>query len=867
MQRPRNKKGDSPPSASKALLPGLGECLAKTQQTSRGVEPGHTVLDHCEIVGRIARELLGRIPNDLRRALFPDGVELVAAAHDVGKISPTFQLKIRRAIAGADHTPAEYRQVAHVRESDWGGHPGVSQLTLEAIGTGRFIPRIAGLHHGYSPRVEGKLATDSVFGGPLWQEIRETLIAKLKQQLDCDWPQIRDENQARVVAGLTTVADWIGSGSLLEAPLSNWSDRIAPAVDKAGFVIPQTIEGLSFESIFGFPPRESQTRFYEHACRPGVFVLEAPMGVGKTEAALYAAYLALASNQATGLYFALPTQITSERIHERVTAFLDRILALDSNHRLPRLLHGDAWLKAVEIGEEGQPGQSWFDARKRGILAPFAVGTIDQALMAVMNVRHGFVRAFGLAGKVVILDEVHSYDAYTGLLLDELVATLRQLRCTVIILSATLSAERRQALLQQAVHQRHYPLVTARPDDVETLLELPLCGLDDRSVRLQFEAADTPAIEEALHRAAAGQQVLWIENTVTEAQGQHALLAARAVEVGIECGLLHSRFTRADRQRNEGYWVALYGKARGKGRASHGRILVGTQVLEQSLDIDADFLVTRFAPSDMLLQRLGRLWRHADTPRPCQARREAWLLAPRLAEAREDPSAVFGRTACVYAPYVLYRSLEVWSTREQVSLPGDIRDLIEATYRERPETGGMARALHELEHGSRHRMGRQQLRQLARRGLAYIGPTQSDEKAPTRYSDRDSVDVLLLRAVRPHHKRRGMQVTLVDGETLFLPHDPRRDGHRAWRQRAAALQRQLVRVPPGQAPDSVDRRCLHWLGSYHYLGSREQDNAHLRVALVAPDGELRALSGAPANADWRLSYDDRRGYVAEKSIP
>ncbi len=185
------------------------------------------------------------------------------------------------------------------------------------------------------------------------------------------------------------------------------------------------------------------------------------MGMGKTEAALYAAYQMLVQEKATGIYFALPTQLTSNKIYDRFNSFLHQIVSTETpQHAL--LLHSGAWLMDTEMGEEGSPGGAWFNHRKRGLLAPFAVGTIDQALMAVMNVKHGFVRAYGLAGKVVILDEVHTYDLYTGTILNALVEFLRQIDCTVIILSATLSQTRRDALLQQSTTSEAYPLITAR---------------------------------------------------------------------------------------------------------------------------------------------------------------------------------------------------------------------------------------------------------------------------------------------------------------------------------------------------------------------------------------------------------------------
>ncbi len=276
------------------------------------------------------------------------------------------------------------------------------------------------------------------------------LLDALKKDLNVDWPIVPSALHAEVLAGLTTVADWIGSGPLFDdADKSCYTEQeslkkhISKAVDQAGFVIPKIRKGLTFKSVFdfipGFIPRNVQTRFVESINTYGTYVLEAPMGIGKTEAALYAAYKALEDGRATGIYFALPTQLTSDKVYERMNQFLSKILEEGDINRRSLLLHGSTWLRDTELGEDGAPGHSWFNSSKRGLLAPFAVGTIDQALMAVMNVKHGFVRTFGLAGKVVILDEVHSYDSYTGTILKELVSVLRKLHCTVIILSATLT--------------------------------------------------------------------------------------------------------------------------------------------------------------------------------------------------------------------------------------------------------------------------------------------------------------------------------------------------------------------------------------------------------------------------------------------
>jgi CRISPR-associated endonuclease/helicase Cas3 len=441
--------------------PAMDECLAKTYGQKL---PGRKVLNHCQIVGEVARSLLKRIPAWLVDEWLPPGSELIAASHDIGKVSPTFQEKIYRGTAGYIRNSKSGLELANPdMEKQWGGHAGVSQATAQALKIGKYIPEILGQHHGYSPNVTN-LATDAPFGGEAWQKRREELVDALKSALLCDYPQVTGDLQARLLAGLTTLSDWIGSGSLFDDPTEPWETNIEQALDLAGFVKPKIKDGLSFADIFNdFQPRNAQQILIESVTQPGVYVLEAPMGIGKTEAALYAAYRLLISGQAAGIYFALPTQLTSDKIHARVDAFFDKILADDSPHRQPLLLHGNAWLKQTELGVEGQPGGSWFQSGKRGILAPFAVGTIDQALMAVMNVKHGFVRTFGLAGKVVILDEVHSYDSYTGTILDELVKALRQLHCTVIILSATLTQNRQDVLLGIATSKNDYPLIAASP--------------------------------------------------------------------------------------------------------------------------------------------------------------------------------------------------------------------------------------------------------------------------------------------------------------------------------------------------------------------------------------------------------------------
>lgn len=837
----------------------LNQCLAKSRKTTgNSVLPGRLVLSHCQIVGFVARAMIKRMPNWLREAMFPEGAELIAAAHDIGKVSPTFQNKIYSALTQKNESVLSLLKTFNPEiEKQWGGHAGVSQATVEAYGVGRYVPEILGQHHGFSPNVAMYQATCESFGGQVWQEQRTALLAQLKQALRCDFPVVNNALQAKLLAGLTTVSDWIGSGPLFDDPDDNRPEKIEQALDAAGYLQPQLKLDLSFFEVFGFTPKDTQIKLIAAANQPGVFVLEAPMGLGKTEAALYAAYQLLEKKLATGIYFALPTQLTSDKIHERVNAFLEQILDDQSPHKQALLVHGNAWLKQFEMGEEGNPDGAWFSQGKRGILAPFAVGTIDQALMAVMNVKHGFVRIFGLAGKVVILDEVHSYDSFTGTILDVLVTALRQMHCTVIILSATLTQERRAKLLGITPIVSRYPLITAQPN-VGEFTEITVEVIADVEVAIAHQM-DVNAIEEVLSRAESGQQVLWIENTVNEAQGIYKILSARACGMGVACGLLHSRFTKTDRAANEETWVTCFGKNGGVRRGQQGRILVGTQVLEQSLDIDADFLVTRIAPTDMLLQRLGRLWRHTGTMRPADARREAWILSPDLAAAIATPDVALGATASVYASYILCRSLAVWQGVTQVKLPGQIRELIEATYAKQDESEQMAKHLQQVE------KERSKLERLALLGLSTGGTTQPEEKAQTRYSEQESIEVLLLRAYQPDIQQHGTWLTLLNRERLWLPQNGRSLPRNYWRVLSATLMQNTLKVTDYLAPKAINKSRLIGLADYFYLGRPEYDESvMLRVALVQEDESLVALDGAQANDKYQLSYNARTGYLANK---
>lgn len=198
------------------------KCPAKTYTTNDGiVSEGHNVYEHCKIVGEVAKELLSRLPSDFVQSLFPKEAPLIAAAHDVGKVSPCFVDKIRKACAKEPISSFDPNLDAKL-----GGHSAVSQVTIKELSPCPITPDIVGQHHGFSPAVGTKKASDEIFGGLDWQKERKLLTEELKRHFGMEWPLVSDLATARVLAGLTTVSDWIGSGEYFYDPNVDWAKSI-----------------------------------------------------------------------------------------------------------------------------------------------------------------------------------------------------------------------------------------------------------------------------------------------------------------------------------------------------------------------------------------------------------------------------------------------------------------------------------------------------------------------------------------------------------------------------------------------------------------------------------------------------------------
>jgi CRISPR-associated endonuclease/helicase Cas3 len=803
-----------------------------------------TVAEHSQNVAEVAKVLLDLIPPSVRELMGGSPVP-VAAVHDVGKVSPGFQKRILGqhlaflcpALQFLDQQGFE---TAHARtgEAALNAHLGAGNETAG-------LAAVVGAHHGVRNGAWAATDTGTTLGGEGWATERRGLLEHILQEFGPLAQAPPPDLDA--LTGLVCVADWIGSDEMFFPP-----DGLPPGIDRAtrardavtacGWTPIAVEPGLSFKEIFGFDPYPLQRDFVDTVDGPGLYVLEAPMGLGKTEAALYAAYKLMADGHCLGVYFGLPTRLTSDRIHERVRdPFIKRICRSDTD---VRLAHGHAWMRSFSHGgEELGSGGRWFRPSKRALLMPFAVGTIDQALLAVLKVRHHFIRCFGLAGKVVILDEVHSYDVYTGTLLDLLVRRLLELGCSVIILSATLTRARKRTFFADSPTlgpPEPYPLTSAQRRSGALMIasEPPAT----KRVHVTVRQLSTPQVAElAVEKARSRHCVLCIANTVTQAQLWYREVKATMPEDSFDLALLHSAFPAWRRQELEEKWMAKLGK---EGDRTRGCVLVATQVVEQSVDIDADLMITELAPTDMLLQRIGRLWRHEHPDRPCRAPSVTIVVGEvSQVETLGELEEALGKTNCrVYQPYVLWRTYRVWGQRDEVQLPGDIRLLLESTYEDLDDEPAFLDEAKTML--TKRRAKLRSLAQSARADKVGFCTIPDDERAATRYSEIPKIDAVVVRSV--DSRSTGVDLVLSSGAEIKV------DAFSKNPWASAQLHLNMVSVPAYRLPEVSTPPFM-----------RKHFFERTALLVISADGELM-LDGRPTGLRYDVEVGLQQPTAAKK---
>ncbi len=662
----------------------------------------HSLLDHMTDVAAVLHRLLliptialalqrtaGRPLSDTDRAR----LAVLAYLHDIGKANAGFQGKYWSDPAqrphgwpgACGHGPEGWDLVDACLSGEHWTQQVAAGLPLAAMCDwgDAFLPLLHASisHHGRPVQCDGSAVLWRAVPGydpaQALTAMGQTIQAQYPQAFVTDAPDLPNAPAfGHLFAGLVQLADWLGSdtrpsffaysqpGEIRSKTAPTHADKALTAI---GLIAEETANRptatlADFGQVFGVPsPRPMQAAMADDALGP-VVILEAETGSGKTEAALWRFLHLWRVGAVDALYFALPTRVAATQLYERVHAFVQRAWK-GQPPVVVRALPGYA--AADGQGYEPLPGFQvlWHDkpqddeaerrwaaeSPKRYLAAPIAVGTIDQALLGALQIKHAHLRHALLARSLLVIDEVHASDAYMTRLTEQLLRAHVACGGEALLLSATLGAVARSRYL--AIGQRGsiatpplaqaqalaYPAISHRSASGPQLL--PVEG-NPRQKTVHWQTLDAIADPEriahlAVDAAAQGARVLVVRNTVPAAVATLQAVEALAQSRDLDClfrvhgisTLHHSRFSRQDRPLLDAQVQTQMGKERPE--RSTGLVLVGTQTLEQSLDIDADLLITDLCPMDVLLQRLGRLHRHARDTRPAGcAQARAWVLTP-----------------------------------------------------------------------------------------------------------------------------------------------------------------------------------------------------------------------------------------------
>ncbi|WP_208881868.1 type I-E CRISPR-associated protein Cse1/CasA [Streptomyces armeniacus] len=762
------------------LSPAARAAWAKHDRETEGWLPlWRHMADSGAVAGALWEQWVPRTVRELVAESLPGGgddadrlVRFLALTHDAGKCSPAFSCQVETLASGMRDTGLdmptfkEYGQDRQLAPHGLAGQLLVQEWMTERFGlsgraAGQFAV-VAGGHHGVPPdhqqihdlQLRPHLLRHPGPSEDLWRHVQFELldtcaeVSGVAERLP-EWGTVRLPQPAQVVlTAVVILSDWVASAPELfpydyatwqpEGPVGErrrlqaaWSglDLPAPWTPEVPQGSAEDLFAVRFPDLAGAPVRPVQSeavRMARSMPGAGLLVIEAPMGEGKTEAALAAAEILAARTGAGGLLVALPTRATSDAMFSRLLNWLNHLPPSDSEARSVVLAHAkaalnDVWagllrqgqraIAAVETDRDGhldgqlpmgdvrsprmRPAElhahQWLRGRKKQLLASFAVGTIDQVLFAGLKSRHLALRHLAVSGKVVVIDEVHAYDAYMGRYLDRVLEWLAAYRVPVVLLSATLPAERRRALStayggpQAAVAVETaadaYPLLTAVDPGGEVLSACPAPASGRHAdVALERLDDDVAVLADRLaEELADGGCALVVRNTVDRVLEAAAALRARLGHDSVT--VAHSRFLAADRAANDTDLLRRFGP--GIDHRPHRHVVVSSQVVEQSLDLDFDLLVTDLAPVDLVLQRMGRLHRHSRR-RPGALSR-ALCLVTGVDWRSTPPQPVSGSQAVYPGRFTLLRSLaalDPYLNGELLRLPADISPLVQSAYGE-----------------------------------------------------------------------------------------------------------------------------------------------------------------------------------------
>lgn len=625
-------------------------------------------------------------------------IVFVCAMHDIGKCHPIFQGRNSETLQMLENYDMDQTSVSKAfRHEQYGAKIIQDLLELEnPLGFDNFdiIQQIIGLHHqkNYGSKCYVKIKKNIL---SRWTDIQQYIFDFMKEVFPydqlCFLPKDATKEDEFVIVngilGILITSDWIASN---ESVFDNLSYKDFPSIEEfkaykekqlkkfmhTQHLLPhQYPNPVPFKKLFPFGevrPMQQDVEDIMANERPKFMLIESGCGSGKTEAALYAASVMGWQNGKSGIYMGLPTSASAEAIQERIDGYLE---SLDMGQT--KLFTSKSMLLR-DLEEHAD----FTDVSRQRMLEPSAVGTVDQVMTVARKVKFESVRMAGLSSKVLIIDEIHAYDSYMMTTIEHLLRICNAVNIPVILLSATLPAITKKQLFMcygvtELCENNAYPLISYITDDGRLHQKASVSYEKEKKITcemLPFLDNTQKVAETALSNVKNGGTECVIMNTVNEAIDVYDEIKKNADD-GCIIMLYHARMPENSRKRKSEKILSWLGKDRSN--RPFKLIVVGTQVLEQSLDIDFDYLMTAICPIDLILQRIGRWHRHDNAG----TIREQWTAPSDKIQVIVPKADKYGPSGYVYAEYFLQATQKLICARNNTFvLPKDTPVLINAVY-------------------------------------------------------------------------------------------------------------------------------------------------------------------------------------------
>ena len=623
-------------------------------------------------------------------------IVFICAIHDIGKAHPIFQ--------GRDAETLEILRRKNLNQASFDtrfrheqyGANIFDRLSAEDVDikNSDIISQIIRMHHQKEQKKNSDIdiiKIDDKEKAKKWRHIQKEIYDYIKNVFHFDNLNLINKNISKselfvvqnAILGIMITSDWIASNNYVfdNQPYKNIDEFLKSRklqalkfLNNEGMIRQQIPVMQDFKSAFGFNGRPVQNDVEKIVHKNDIkcMLIESDCGSGKTEAALYAAAVLGNRSGLSGIYMGLPTGVSAEAIQNRVDEFLT-----SHGMRNTKLYTSKSMLL-----REPDKKPIWTDISRQRLLTSSAVGTVDQVMTVARLARFESVRMNGLASKVLIIDEIHAYDTYMLAVIRGLLMICGELGVPVIMLSATLPISTKKGLLgvvgnrDMELHNG-YPMISYvtkdgdvyeqvsnqyMPDKKISCELLPILNDNDKIARYAVDAVKDGGCE------------CVIMNTVADAICVYDKIK-KSKKSDCKIILYHSRMTINARDETSREILTMCGKDRTK--RPERVIIVGTQVLEQSLDIDVDYMITTICPIDLLFQRIGRYHRHGDAG----TIRERVVVANTVQVLIPSDLSSYGGTEYVYEKCYLDATINaIQEHNGHLLIPSGMPDMINYVY-------------------------------------------------------------------------------------------------------------------------------------------------------------------------------------------